>query len=454
MAAAIAPDGDLMLEVCWRYGDLLVARGRLDEARDLAARGEALCAASDERRELGCVQRTRARLLAAEGSLAARAAFEMAAETLAATGRVFEWALSLRAQAEHEAARGDRERAERLLDQARGGLAACAPTSAWLERIDRDRDRLRLEGTVGAADAAPVRYGIVTRDPELLAALEDLPALATSPWPVLVEGESGTGKELVARALHATSGRSGAFVAVNCAAIPRDLFESELFGHLRGAFSGAHADKPGLFEQATGGMLFLDEIGEMPLELQAKLLRVLDDGLVRRLGDVRQRRVDVKVVAATNRPLEPAVVDGRFRGDLFHRLAVHSLRIKPLRERPSDIGPLARYLLEREGLAERLVLGPEQLADFEARPWLGNARELRNVLLRLALQRQPVAVGGPAAASAASLRATRSSHERRVIEAALAAAGGNVVQAARALRLHATTLRRKMRALGVDRRPS
>jgi transcriptional regulator with GAF, ATPase, and Fis domain len=293
----------------------------------------------------------------------------------------------------------------------------------------------------------------VTRDPVWTALLEDLPAIAATPYPVLLEGESGTGKELMARAVHSACARSGAWMAINCAAVPRDLFESELFGHARGAFSGAQAEKAGLFELAAGGSLFLDEVGEMPLELQAKLLRVLDDGEVRRIGEVRQRQLSVKIIAATNRPLEPMVAAGQFRADLYHRLAVHALRLRPLRERPGDIEVLARYFLQREGLEAQLDFTPELLADLEARPWHGNARELRNYLVRAATQRQtaPAARAAADASLPASLRATRSSHERRVIEMALAASGGNVTVAARSLRLHVTTLRRKMRALGVGR---
>jgi transcriptional regulator with PAS, ATPase and Fis domain len=272
---------------------------------------------------------------------------------------------------------------------------------------------------------------------------------------VLVEGETGTGKELLSRAVHTASGRTGAFVAVNCAAVPRDLFESELFGHVRGAFSGALLDKPGLLEQAHQGTLLLDEIGDMPLELQAKLLRVLDDGLVRRLGEVRERRVEVKIVAATNRPLAAAVAQGAFRADLFHRLAVHHLEIEPLRDRPQDILLLAEVFLHDEALADRVALDAALQAELLARPWPGNARELRNVLLRAATTRRPrpaPAGVGAAAMDAASLRQARSAHARRHIPAPRAAANGNVGEAARSLRLHVTTLRRKMRALGVDPR--
>lgn len=452
IAGNIAPDGDLMLEVSWQYAELLAASGRADAATPHLARAEALCAASGERRELGCVQRVRARLLAAAEDAGACAGFETAFDTLASSGRVLESALTLIAHADSEAARADTTHQTAILERAGALLAESFPDSLWRQRVERRLGRLRA-GSALAPGAAPpiIRYGFVTRDRELTELLDDLPRLAASPHPVLLEGETGTGKELIARALHHLGSPHGAWVALNCAAVPRDLFESELFGHVRGSFSGAAADKPGLFEQADGGTLFLDEIGEMPLDLQSKLLRVLDDGQVRRIGEVKLRQVRVRIIAATNRALEPALAGGTFRADLYHRLAVHALRLKPLRERPGDIEALARHFLAREQLESALDLTPELLATLEARPWTGNARELRNELVRRALQRPlPVAAGGPAM-PVTSLRASRSSHERRTIEAALAAAGGSVVGAARSLHLHVTTLRRKMRALGIER---
>jgi DNA-binding NtrC family response regulator len=449
IAAHIAPEGDLMLEVCWHYAELLVADGRLAAAAELLDRAEALCASSNERRELGCVQRARAGWLAARGeSEAAADLYETAVATLCSAGRVLDAHLTQFARGEAALAGGDRARGVAALIAARDALARDFPTSGWIDKVES-----ALARGGGEPDIEPEsepRHGFCTRDPELAAMLDDLPAIATSSHPVLLEGESGTGKELLAQAVHAASRRRGACVAVNCAAIPRELFESEIFGHVRGSFSGAVGDKPGLFEQADGGTLVLDEVGEMPLEMQAKLLRVLDDGLVRRVGDVRQLRVDVKVVAATNRSLVAAVAAGAFRADLYHRLAVHSLHVKPLRERPADIELLARHFLRREGLADRLELGAELVSELAAQPWTGNARELRNYLVRAATQRRPK----PAAAAAGStaLRVTRSTHERRAIESALAAHGGSVAEAARTLRLHATTLRRKMRALGIERR--
>jgi two-component system NtrC family response regulator len=448
VAAAIAPDGDLMLEICWHQAELLIELGRLAAADEYLSRAEALCARSDERRELGSVQRVRATWMERSGDPRAREAFAVALETLESTGKAFEAALCRLAAARGEARRGEAIAGESLARCA-AAFAAIDPDSAWLARVACEHDQVHASG-----ESMVPRWGFVTRDPEMTALLDALPEIAATSYSVLLEGESGTGKEVLARALHQASGRHGAFVAVNCAAIPRDLFESELFGHVRGAYSGAAGEKIGLIEHADGGTLLLDEIGDMPAEMQAKLLRFLDDNCVRRVGDVRERRVQVKIVAATNRGLQDAVQSGAFRRDLYHRLAAHPLRIKPLRERRGDIAPLAAYLLAQEGLRARLELDGELLADLEARPWAGNVRELRNHLVGLALRATVPATSAGGPALRASLRTSRSSHERRTIEAALATHGGRVPEAARQLGLHVTTLRRKMRALGIERSAS
>ena len=199
--------------------------------------------------------------------------------------------------------------------------------------------------------------------------------IAPSPLPVLITGESGTGKDLVARAIHQASGR-GPLVAVNCAALPLDLLESELFGHQRGAFSGAVRDKPGLFEAAHGGTLFLDEIGDLPLALQPKLLRALESGEIRRLGSTTSQMVDTRVLAATNKDLGEEVRVGRFRQDLFWRLNVLSIRVPALRERIADIPLLVEYF------AAGCPVSADAMARLTAHPWPGNVRELRNAIER------------------------------------------------------------------------
>jgi DNA-binding NtrC family response regulator len=200
---------------------------------------------------------------------------------------------------------------------------------------------------------------------------------------VLITGESGTGKEVVARTLHFHGSRAAEpFVPINCTAIPEGLLESELFGHVRGAFTGAHASKRGLFEQANGGTLFLDEIGDLGLGLQSKLLRVLQDREIRPVGGNISVPVDVRIIAATNKDLEKEMADARFREDLYYRLAVIPIHIPPLRERPEDVPALADAFLRKHDPSGRLRLTPEALARLTGHAWRGNARELENVLER------------------------------------------------------------------------
>jgi DNA-binding NtrC family response regulator len=229
-------------------------------------------------------------------------------------------------------------------------------------RLSRSADG-PLPGFVGASRAMQEVYDLIRR-------------AATASFPVLVSGESGTGKELVARAVHSVSGRAGSFVAVNCAALPEHLLESELFGHARGAFTGADRDRPGLLEAAHGGTLFLDEVTELPATLQPKLLRALEEGEVRRLGSTQARRFDVRFVTATNRDIEQQVADGRFRDDLYWRLHVLHIHVPPLRERVADIPLLAEHFLAGRAASH------ESISLLTAYPWPGNVRELRNALER------------------------------------------------------------------------
>ena len=239
-----------------------------------------------------------------------------------------------------------------------------------------------------ALDSHAARYGLIGRSPALLQALGALERVSQSQATVLLLGESGTGKELFARALHLASGRRDRpFIKVNCSAIPDTLFESELFGHERGAFTGAVQARAGWFEQAHGGSIFLDEIGELPLGLQAKLLRTLQEGTLVRLGATREVRIDVRLVAATNRDLAAEVDAGRFRQDLFYRLNVVPIRLPSLRERREDIHPLALHFLNRANQIHQrnVYLSPEALTLLEQHPWPGNIRELGNVIERLVL---------------------------------------------------------------------
>jgi len=224
---------------------------------------------------------------------------------------------------------------------------------------------------------------LVFVDPASVEILRVIEQVAPSSAPVLILGETGTGKELVARHIHHVSGRSGAFIAINCSAINPQLAESELFGHEVGAFTGAHSRRTGYFEEANGGTLFLDEIGDLAPELQAKLLRVLQEGEVTRVGTNRAKPVDVRVVAATNVDLERAVLAGNFRMDLFYRISLVRLRLPPLRERPQDLLLLADYFLNRyctQLKRPQPMLSEATVQALQAYPWPGNIRELENVI--------------------------------------------------------------------------
>lgn len=318
----------------------------------------------------------------------------------------------------------------------------------------REQARLRRE-----LPTTPARIIGASRPMQDLFKLISRAARGTST--VLVTGESGTGKELVARSIHEASERKGAFVPVNCAAIPAELMESELFGHTGQAFTGARQARAGLFESADGGTMFLDEIGEMPLAVQPKLLRVLQESTVRRVGADREREVNVRVIAATNRDLEKEVSEGRFREDLYWRLNVIHLHIPPLRERPFDIPLLVEHFLNK--IADKanqppLNILPETLATLTAYSWPGNARELENVIERavalaeggsLTPEDLPERVRanvqtGTLIARARQQRMTMRELEKEYIIEALRMTNGNKSRAAEILGFDRRTLHRKL----------
>ena len=250
-----------------------------------------------------------------------------------------------------------------------------------LQHLELHEENTRLKQTIES------RYEIVGRSYAIRALIDKIDKVAKTPARVLVSGENGTGKELVARAIHRESLRAaGPFVEVNCAAIPSELIESELFGHMKGSFTGAVADRAGKFEQANGGTLFLDEVGDMSAAAQAKVLRVLQDNVVTRIGGSKAIKVDVRVLAATNKALEEEIAAGRFREDLFYRLNVVPVHVPPLRERREDVPLLVAHfvaqLTEREGMPPRVVT-PDAVARLQALEWPGNVRELKNTIERL-----------------------------------------------------------------------
>jgi len=342
--------------------------------------------------------------------------------------------------------------------------------------FDKD-DVLRVIGkAVGQADRARQQYqgpaaagrrcGIVGSSDAIHKLCDTIERVAASPSTVLLTGETGTGKELVADALHKLSDRRNRpSIKVNCGALPENLVESELFGHERGAFTGAERAKPGKFELADGGTLFLDEIGELLAAMQAKLLRVLQDGIIDRVGGVEPRRVDVRVVAATNRDLEREVAEGRFRDDLFYRLRVVELRVPPLRDRIEDVPELVECFLDKHAARlrrPRPTIGDRAVAALMARPWPGNVRELESAVERAILlargseltptdfdlEERSEGDGGPAGLKDVA-RAAAAEAERRMIRAALQATGLNVTRAAERLGLSRRGLQLKMKEYGL-----
>jgi DNA-binding NtrC family response regulator len=353
-------------------------------------------------------------------------------------------------------ARGAREAAESLDAGARALASACAPAL-----------RARLDGLAVSAASHTVVPEMLGRSPSITLLREAIARAAATMFPVLIEGESGTGKELVARALHRLSARRDRrFAAINCAALADDLVEAELFGHSRGAFTGAVSQRAGLFEESHGSTLFLDEIAELSPRAQAKLLRVLQEREVRRVGEHLPRAVDVRVVAATNVPLVREAAAGKFREDLLFRLAVVKIRVPPLRDRIEDV-PLLALAFWRSMIGEarkHAVLGPDALAALCRHRWPGNVRELQNVVAGLivaapargrvsARQVEQVVAGygaGDVDAVNVTLEHARASLERRMIAAALARHRGRRSRAARELGLSRQGLSKAMRRLGFD----
>ena len=342
--------------------------------------------------------------------------------------------------------------------------------------LRKAEERERLRHTVATLkaqlDSGHAPRAVLAESTAMKEALALVAKVAEHTTTVLITGESGTGKEVIARAIHRASPRAAnEFVGINCAAIPETLLESELFGYVRGAFTGAAADKAGLFEQASGGTLLLDEIGELPLELQAKLLRVLEEGEIRRVGDQTTRRVDVRLLAATAKDLEAEVAAGRFREDLFYRLHVVRIHLPPLRERREDIAPLARHCLDQ--LARRLLrplaLTPAALAWLEHEEWRGNVRELEHAIERAAVLsnhqplepadfqqypftklQAPPPLPAELAPGPGKLRDALEATERQVIAAALKAAAGNRREAADRLGVSLRSLFYKMKRYSLE----
>jgi len=316
---------------------------------------------------------------------------------------------------------------------------------------------------------------ILGASPQIIELQSKIERVAPTTARVLIRGETGTGKELVANTVHRLSGRAGKpFVKINCAAIPAHLIEDELFGHARGAFTDARNPRAGLFEEADGGTLFLDEIGDMNLELQSRLLRVLEDGKVRRLGDTQDRRIDARVIAATNQNLEEMVARQTFRQDLYFRLSTVPLLVPPLRERPEDIALLFSYYVDHFCAANQrraLTIAADVFPTLRAYTWPGNVRELKNVAEQLAIfgtdpltaAQLPTALHQPAASEETGLirpeggmrirplRVFKTQVEKEYIESILRRTNWNISAAARLLEIQRSYLHQKIADLGIER---
>jgi two-component system nitrogen regulation response regulator NtrX len=335
-----------------------------------------------------------------------------------------------------------------------------------LKHLDLHEENARLKETIQS------RYEIVGKSYGIRAVIDKIERVGKTPARVLITGENGTGKELVARALHTQSSRADQpFVEVNCAAIPSELIESELFGHMKGSFTGAVADRAGKFEQANGGTLFLDEVGDMSLAAQAKVLRVLQDGVVTRIGGSKPIEVDVRVLAATNKNLETEIGEGRFREDLFYRLNVVPIHVPPLRERREDIPLLVAHfvnlLTRREGVAPR-SFAPEAVERLTHLDWPGNVRELRNTIERLLIlapgpritgedvarlvgKRDPEQAGLGSLLECKTFEEFKHAAERAFLLAKLRELDWNVSETARALDMPRSNLYKKIERYGLSR---
>jgi two-component system nitrogen regulation response regulator NtrX len=378
------------------------------------------------------------------------------------------------------------ERAQVVMISGHGTVATAVQATQqgafdFLEKpLDTDRLLVTVRNALGRTEllqenerlreSVDARFAMVGKSPALKAVLETIEKVGPSGARVLITGENGSGKELVARAIHENSARrEGPFVEVNCAAIPGELIESELFGHVKGSFTGAVTDRAGKFELADGGTLFLDEVGDMSAAAQAKVLRVLEEGMVTRIGGSRPMAVDVRVLAATNKQLDDEIEAGRFREDLFYRLNVVPIEVPPLRDRTDDIPDLVEHfvarLAARGGMPSRRFL-PDAIRALQARSWPGNVRELRNAverLLILAPRREIAAAdverllpdGGRAGLhvlpGGGTFEEFRQQAEREFLAAKLRQFHWNVAETARALDMPRSNLYTKIEKYGLSR---
>lgn len=482
IAEEIAPEGDVASEVTRRLAHACWEAGEFEEGLAFVDRALAIARPMGDRYEEGAALRVRGLLLAALGRPDdALECLIASRELLASINERFELGKTLYETSRfmRETPIGEADEAWRLLKEASFHFEQLR-VSEWIARVDRELMTYRRSLHAPAAKrpstlsersrVAAERFrekGIVTHSPLMVDVLEMAEKAAKSRFCILIQGETGTGKERLARAIHLMGGKKlDSFVAVNCNSLPEGLQESELFGHAAGAYTDAKREKAGLFEIADGGTLFLDEVTDLSPAAQGKLLRILEDGELRRVGDTKSRKVNVRILAACNKSALEEAKNGRFRKDLFYRLSVFPVNLPALRERPEDVAPLVEYFLQRESAQEgkTVTMGADALQALEDYEWPGNVRELENMICRVFVLADPdstihrenlppeILVKSPVrGGDALSLKERVEMFEREQIERALRAAGGDKDRTAANLNITRRWLTEKMRRYQLDR---
>jgi transcriptional regulator with PAS, ATPase and Fis domain len=448
----VSATSDVVVEAIRKAGEVLAQAGRLEEALAKAQTVHRLTRQCTDRLEIEATRRLRAIIKIKRGRVQSGLVLLSSAwEGFVRIGASGEAQTTAAYCAKYEAGPSFARLAGRQVTQEGG--------TATLDERSEQHERPNSRGRKVASQTEATGSGIVSQDSRILAALRTTLRAAPLDLPLLILGETGTGKELFATLAHDKSGRKGSILAINCAAIPADILDAELFGHAKGAYTGAHSDRPGLIEAASGGTLFLDEIGEMTLAIQGRLLRAIEAKEIRRLGENHSRKVGTRFVGATHRDLGQMVKDGQFRADLFFRLQGIIVNLPPLRERPDDILLLADHFLAQAAsrMGREFELTRNARQKLVAHSWPGNVRELRSVIERAAAMSEegrPISeeeLGVEWIPVADSLAEHMEAAERRNLLATLESVDWNQTQAARQLKLKRTTLASKLKRLGIER---
>ncbi|MDI6809349.1 MAG: sigma 54-interacting transcriptional regulator [Candidatus Eisenbacteria bacterium] len=473
-AERTAPNGDMIAEIERRRAEVLVALGKDSEAEASAKRAIDCSRRLGDKYEEGSGLRVLGEIEVRRGRVdEARRLFDLSIETLRGADEKFELAKSCFSLGKLLCGTGATRKDGRKQLLTSLALFEELGAQGHSEKVEEELLSLKDVALQNPAERRKekdsrrskpiIRWGMVTGGDSLREVFSFVEKAAMVPFPVLIEGETGTGKELVARAIHSHGRRStGRLLARNCTALPGNLFESELFGHAKGAFTGANLDKTGLFEESDNGTFFLDEIGDLPLEIQVKLLRVLEDGEITRVGETRPRKVDVRIIAATSKDLDEEVRHGRFRAELFYRLSALRIKLPPVRQRKTDIPCLVDYFLEKYSRMlemDKPLLSQNTMNLFLRYDWPGNVRELENIVKRIVTLSSPGVdnfhsdllkeVGNPSAGgnggdSLKPLRFVVRKVEIGEIGKVLAMANGNKTMTARILGIDRKTLRKRL----------